>query len=102
MNTIDWAFAAKHAVWVLGLGIVLAVWSYADWQAHQLQVPRRVLLTSPLVLSPLCAGLALFCLGMALVSGLTWQIVAWSVVGLLLAGQALWYWRNGAWRRKGR
>jgi biopolymer transport protein ExbB/TolQ len=37
---------------------------------------------------------------MALVSGLTWQIVAWSIVGLLLAGQALWYWRNGAWRRR--
>lgn len=93
MNTIDWAFAAKHAVWVLGLGIVLAVWSYTDWQAHRLQVYRRVLLTTPLVLGPLCAGLAWFCLGMALVSGLTWQVVAWSIVGLLLAGQSLWYWR---------
>ncbi len=93
MNTIHWAFIARHAVWILGLAIVLAVWSYADWQAHSRQIRRRVLLVTPLVLSPLCAGWALFCIGMALVSGSTWQSVAWSVVGLLLAGQAVWYWR---------
>lgn len=38
MNTIHWAFIARHAVWILGLAIVLAVWSYADWQAHSRQI----------------------------------------------------------------
>lgn len=93
MNTIDWGFAARHAVWILGLGVVLAAWSFADWRGHTQRIPRRALLGSALVLSPLCAGFALFCAGMALVSGLTWQIIAWSVVGLLLAVQSLWYWR---------
>ncbi len=97
MNTIDWGFAARHAVWILGLGIVLAVWSYGDWQAHRLQVRRRVLLSAPQLLSPFCAGMALFCAGLALASGLTWQVMAWSVVGILWVGQALWYWR--AYRR---
>lgn len=41
MNTIHWAFIARHAVWILGLAIVLAVWSYADWQAHSRQIRRR-------------------------------------------------------------
>ncbi len=94
MNTIDWAFAAKHAVWLLGLGIVLATISYTDWRASTCQVSRRTLLASALFLSPLCAGLALFCAGMALVSGIAWQAAAWSVVGLLLAGQSVWYWRR--------
>lgn len=93
MNTIDWAFAARHAVWLVGLGVVLAVLSYADWQHHTWQLTRRAVLTSPRFLSPLCAGLALFCVGMALVNGVQWQIVAWSIAGLLLAGQSLWYWR---------
>ena len=30
---------------------------------------------------------------LALVNGVQWQIGAWSIAGLLLTGQSLWYWR---------
>ena len=38
MNLIDWPALARNALWILGLSIVLAAWSYVSWLAAQRKV----------------------------------------------------------------
>ena len=38
MNLIDWPALARNALWILGLSIVLAAWSYVSWLAARRKV----------------------------------------------------------------
>jgi phosphoglycerol transferase MdoB-like AlkP superfamily enzyme len=93
------------ALWVLGLAGVLATLSYMSWYRNLRRWSWRTMSAMPLMLSPLCFSLALFCLGMALNGAGTdqsspwWQTAAWSVLTLLFAVQCVMVTRDG--RRKG-
>ena len=65
------------ALWILGLSIAIAAWSYISWwaAAHAVKVQEATAL--PLFVVPFFAGLVLFCAGMA-----------WSMDPLVL--RALW------------
>ena len=93
---IDWYGVFRNGLWIAGLAVILAAVSYADWQ-RGLQTPKgsmRNALGRPGFLAALCTGLVLFCAGLALSSSQWWEIVAWALLGLLFAWQAVVTWRK--------
>ena len=81
---IDWYGVFHNILWILGLAIVLAALSYADWR-RRLATPRMALRQAwaePGFQAAAGLGLALFCAGLALGSAIWWQIAAWAALGL--------------------
>ena len=66
MNLIDWGGVAKNALWILGLAVILAALSYADWWAATNQKRLIAVLRTPLFQTPFNLGLTLFAAGLAL------------------------------------
>ncbi|RMF35770.1 MAG: hypothetical protein D6759_04415 [Chloroflexi bacterium] len=77
----------SNALWVVGLAIILAAFSYADWLAHDWGVSSRQVLSSSIFWVPFSTGMALVCLGLALVGRGGWERVVWAALALLFAGQ---------------
>lgn len=88
---IDWLGVFRNALWILGLALALAAFSYADWW-RRVQVPKQSLgkaLEGPWFRAVLGLGLALFCAGLALGGGPWWVVVLWTGLGLLFLGQGV-------------
>jgi len=64
---IDWLLIARHAVWILGAAICVAVFS---WQ-------QRIVANAMTR-----GGAALFCFGVASVSR-WWEAVVWVIIGCI-------------------
>ena len=60
MTMIDWPSLARHALWILGLSIVLAAWSYVSWLAAQRKVRTWRATGWPAFEVPAAAGLMYF------------------------------------------
>lgn len=87
---IDWYGVFRNALWILGLAVAFAAFSYTDWWRGQ-QRPRlslRQALSLPNFQAPFSLGMVLFCLGLALSSRRWWEIAVWAVLGVLFAWQA--------------
>ena len=88
---IDWPHLFFNALWILALAILLAVFSYASWQASLQQAGWREQLSTPGAIILLNLSGLLFCAGLAGSAGPPWQTVIWALlavffaVGLLLA-----------------
>lgn len=91
---IDWYGVFRNALWIMGLAVVLAAFSYTDWQRNSQQPKRglRQALAAPAFRAAFSLGMVLFCAGLALSSRRWWEIAAWAVLALLFAWQAV-----GAW-----
>lgn len=92
---IDWYGVFHNALWVLGLAVVLAALSYADWRRGT-QTPKQSLrqaLSQPGFQAAFCLGMVLFCTGVALGSHRWWEVVAWALLALLFVWQAVIAWR---------
>jgi cell division protein FtsW (lipid II flippase) len=77
-----------HALWLLGLAILLATFSYRDWSGSH---PRHA---APPVAADrsrmwYLVGLLFFCLGMLATSGSTLERAGWAIVLLLVLAQLL-------------
>ncbi|MCS6845764.1 MAG: hypothetical protein NZ528_15800 [Caldilineales bacterium] len=93
---IDWYGVFRNALWVLGLAVVLAAFSYADWW-RRIQSPRlslRQALGSAGFQAAAGLGMVLFSVGLALSSPRWWETAAWAVLALLFAWQAFAAWRS--------
>jgi len=89
------------ALWIIGLAILLATVSYMSWYKSVNGWGWRYALNLPHMLLPLCVGLAIFCVGMAL-NGRTafepapwWETVVWSILAALFCVQSVLYARAG-------
>lgn len=85
---INWLQVLFNLLWLLGLAIILAAFSYADWLAHARGVRMLQLLKASIFQAPLSIGASLLSLGLfflsrgwlarslsaALVILLTWQL----------------------------
>ena len=80
------------ALWILGLAIGLATWSYARWWAIRHGVRPRQTVDMPAFVVPFCAGLALFSMGLALGGRRWWETAAWALLALLSTAQATCSW----------
>ncbi|MGC8839141.1 MAG: hypothetical protein ACP5UM_12065 [Anaerolineae bacterium] len=94
---MDWVGALEHAVWVLGLSLLLAAWSLASWEARQGGGRTLAVLERPGYMAAASAGLALFALGLALTAGRIWERALWGVLAVASVAQGAW-----ALRRKAR
>ena len=86
---MDWPALVRGAVWIAGLSIALAACSHARWVAKQEGVSLRIAFSWDSFLAPFFAGLALFAAGMAWGARALWEVIAWAVVGVVFAGQAI-------------
>lgn len=77
---IDWVFVVVNALWIVGLSILLAAWSYLDWLAQETRTPRRALFKRPGWTMPANGGMVLVSLGIAANPDLYWwQRAVWAV-----------------------
>ena len=79
---IDFANVAANALWVLGLALLLAVWSYARYEAHRVGIKTRKMLERLRYSLWINAGLLLFVAGMALTEHRWWARGLWILVGV--------------------
>ena len=87
---MDWPALLRGALWIAGLSLSLASFSHLRWSAKQAGVALRTAVSWDSFLAPFFAGLALFAAGMAWGARVIWEVVAWAVIGVVFAGQALW------------
>jgi len=93
MVILDWALLARGALWIAGLSIVLAAWSYAYWQAREERTRLREVLGRPAFQLAFNGGLALFTGGLAWGAATLWERLA----GLALALAFGWLAANAGW-----
>jgi hypothetical protein len=84
MQGFDWLTLARGALWVSGLSLALAAWSYASWWASVHRLPLRQALGRNAFVAPFDLGLALFAAAMAWGAVATWERAAWGAVSLIL------------------
>lgn len=89
MALIDWAGVARNALWILGLSVVLAAWSYASWQAGARQIGIRRALEGAAFQVPFSLGLLLFSVGLAWGATRTWERIAWLALTVAFAWQGI-------------
>jgi hypothetical protein len=75
---IDWYFVLTHSLWIVGLSIALATFSYHDWLRRELNKPLRQQLREPSFRFPVNVGFLLVALGLTLLEGARWwERVLW-------------------------
>lgn len=92
---IDWAFVGVHSLWILGLAIVLAAFSYHDWLRQERRVPLKQQLREPGWRLPFYSGLLLVALSFVLMRGSAWwERTLWLVLGASFGWDAALAWRE--------
>ncbi len=85
---IDWAYVATNSLWILGLSIILAAFSYHDWLAHETRRRRRELFRMVSWRLPFSTGMLLFCLGLGLGRDAErWERTLWGILAAWFAWQ---------------
>ena len=84
---IEWLNLASNSLWIFGLALALAAFSYASWQAssnHEKSVRNkfRLVLSSPSVHLALNMAGMLFCAGLAATSTTIFEIVLWIILAI--------------------
>lgn len=82
---IDWLNILYNTLWIFGLALILAAFSYASWQADQQGQKLRQRLDSISFQFPLSIGLTFVSLGLTFLAQVWWERLIWLVfVGLFL------------------
>ncbi|MBC7226453.1 MAG: hypothetical protein H5T61_04390 [Thermoflexales bacterium] len=87
---IDLGSVAANALWVLGLALILAALSWANWRTHREPIRFREALRQPVSQRALNTGLALFAVGLAMTEHRLWAQVLWGLLAVLALLQAWW------------
>lgn len=86
---IDWLALLFNGLWVVGLAALLATLSWASWRASETRCRLRDALNRASIRLAIHAGLALFCLGLALSDGRWWARALWALLALSFTVQAV-------------
>lgn len=90
---IDWYFVFTHSLWILGLSIALAAFSYHDWLRKEFRRPLRQQLREPSCRFPLNIGFLLVAVALTLLeSSRWWERALWFLVGCSFGWRA---WKAG-------
>lgn len=98
MDLINWPGLARNALWILGISIALAAWSYTSWRASVHDVRLRRALQRPRFQVPFSAGWTLFCVSLAWGATRWWERSLWIVLALAFLWQVLALSRQAAAR----
>jgi hypothetical protein len=91
---IDWRLVGFSALWILGLSVLLATISFADYTANTEGVRLRDALGRRSYQAAIYAGLTLFGFGLAGTAGSWWETAIWIVLGLAFAFLSWRTWRG--------
>lgn len=80
-----WHIAA-HALWICGLAVLLAAWSFGYYEAQQTGKPVLNFLSQPNYDLAITIGLVLFFAGLAGADGRLWAKIIWGILGLAAIG----------------
>ena len=80
---IDWYGVFANSLWILGLSLALATFSYASWQASMNHERTLARLKRTEILIAFSLAALLFCAGLAATSDTVLEIIIWSILGLL-------------------
>ena len=94
LDLIDWRLVGFSALWISGLSVLLAAFSFADYTASQRRLRTRDVLRWPSYQAALCAGLVLFCLGLVGSAHAWWAQVLWGALAVAFAYQGWAAWRK--------
>ena len=84
---IDWVSVGFSALWILGLGLVTAGLSVANYLASQQKRRFRQTLEMPACRIMIDLGLVFFCVGLAGGVSAIWERLLWAVLALMFALQ---------------
>ena len=87
---IDGWGVVANSLWISGLAVLLAVWSYASYKASRSEQKIRTLLDKLDYALVLDAGLLLFLMGMATTEERWWARGLWIVIGAGVVVEAVW------------
>ena len=82
-----------HALWILGLAIILAAFSYSDWRAARQGLKLRQVLNLPSFQIPLSLGLMFVSLALVFLGKTWWERLIWLAFVGIFAFQ-LWQMRK--------
>ena len=94
IELIDWGLIGYSTLWILGLSLIMAAISFADYTAKRMGIRLRMILQSPSYQLAINAGLVLFCSGMLGRDGTGWERLLWGILGLIFTYQAVSAWRR--------
>jgi hypothetical protein len=80
----------SNFLWVLGLAVLLAVWSYASYEAGRRRVKVRQVIHKLGYALALNAGILLFLAGMVTTEERGWARALWIVLGLAVIAESVW------------
>lgn len=85
---IDWVSLALNALWIVGLAVILAAFSYHDWLARETARRRREVMAQPSWTLPFSAGLLLTCVGVGYgLGGRWWEKATWTILAISFGWQ---------------
>ena len=91
---ILWQDYAGHLCWLIGCALALSSLSYASWQASSHKLRFRVVIATISYRISLTIAAILFCVGMAMISGVWWRTGMWLILGLVFIFQGMVLWRS--------
>jgi TRAP-type C4-dicarboxylate transport system permease large subunit len=92
MTNVDWPFLGFNALWILGLGLMIASLSYASYLATQQKEHFKQVLKMPACRKLGLLGLVIFCIGLAGGVSAIWERIVWAVLAIIFTYQA---WQAG-------
>ena len=87
MQMIDWYIVGFSALWILGLGLVVAALGFVDFLAGQQKRRFNQVLKKPVYQITINLGLTFFCLGWSGGVSVEWERFLWIVMTLIFALQ---------------
>jgi len=82
LDLIDWRMVGFSSLWIMGLAVILAVLSFADYHAKAKGNRFRDELRTPIYQAWINVGLTLFCLGLLGSSDAWWESVLWGLLAV--------------------
>ena len=102
MDLIDWPALIRNALWILGLSVVLAAFSYVSWLAVGRGVRIWRALTWPAFAVPASLGLLLFSASLGWGAARAWERILWIFLAVAFLAQTILAWREAqrqGWQR---
>ena len=94
LSWLDVPGIVANSLWIVGLAVLLATWSWASYEASTMnQKVTARLDTFPNTLW-LDAGQGLFAAGLLATEHRWWARIVWGGWLLWMIGQGVWHWRN--------
>ena len=84
---IDWYSVGFSALWILGLGLVVAALSFANYQAGQQKQRFKQARERPASRIMIDLGLVFFCLGLTGSVSSIWERILWAILALVFTVQ---------------